>query len=143
MKVMTSPGTLRPITARDCWPVGACTSPLGPAAPRLSAFLTVGPPGGQHIDVLRVESTDLSPAHVVVHYDLNSPDAQFAELQRSFETRERAWLVRDRVACGWGLFGLVDGVVRALRVLREHNVACDYVYLLSGSCMPTKPLATL
>ena len=82
-------------------------------------------------------------AHVVVHYDLNSPPAQFAALEQTWGAHERASLVKDRVRCGWGRFGLVDGVVRALRVLRDHNVECDYVYLISGSCMPTKPLATL
>ena len=82
-------------------------------------------------------------AHVVVHYDLNSPPDQYAALEQAFAGNDRAWLVKERVKCGWGRFGLVDGVVRALRVLRDHKVECDYVYLLSGSCMPTKPLATL
>ena len=34
-------------------------------------------------------------------------------------------------------------VVRALRVLREHSLPCDYVYLLSGSCMPARPICEL
>ena len=81
--------------------------------------------------------------HVVIHYDAKSPKPDFQRLQEAFDESERAHLVPDRVVCGWGQFGLVDGVVRALRLIRQKDLPCDHVYLLSGSCLPVRPLAQL
>jgi hypothetical protein len=81
--------------------------------------------------------------HVIVHYDLRSPAAEFAKLSAALAGHERAHLVADRVRCAWGMFGLVDGVVRALRVVRKCGLPCDYVYLLSSACVPIKPIAAL
>jgi hypothetical protein len=108
------------------------------------AYVLLAHEGAEQISELVQTLLDADPtARVVVHYDLNSSQKDFAALEQAFQGLERAWLVKDRVRCGWGLFGLVDGVTRALRVLRDQKVVCDYVYLLSGSCMPSKPLAKL
>ncbi|HVV94588.1 MAG TPA: beta-1,6-N-acetylglucosaminyltransferase [Hyphomicrobiales bacterium] len=80
---------------------------------------------------------------VVIHYDLHSPKAEFARLEAAAADEPRLRLVRDRVACGWGQFGLVDGPVRAMRLIREQGIACDREMLLSGSCLPVRPLAQL
>src|SRR5215469_9156411 len=70
---------------------------------------------------------------VIVHYDRNSPAGEFAALTAALAGRERVHLVANRVRCGWGMFGLVDAVVRALRIIRERELGCDYVFLLSSS----------
>ena len=56
---------------------------------------------------------------VAVHYDGNSPAADFAGLKRRYAGDERVLLVKDRARCGWGQFGIVDGTVRALRLLAD------------------------
>ncbi len=81
--------------------------------------------------------------HVLVHYDLNSPRAEFAALSAALAGHERAHLLANRVRCTWGMFGLVEAVLRALRVIRDRELSCDYVYLLSSSCVPIKPIAKL
>ncbi|MBX9459235.1 MAG: beta-1,6-N-acetylglucosaminyltransferase [Rhizobium sp.] len=52
-------------------------------------------------------------------------------------------LVKDRLKCGWGNFSLVDAVVRSLRVIRREKLDCDRVMLISGACMPIRPLREL
>ncbi len=81
--------------------------------------------------------------HVVVHYDANAPATEWDKLQRRYSDSQRIHLVKDRVRCGWGEFGLVDGVVRALRLIREKGIDHSHAYLISGSCMPVRPLAQL
>jgi hypothetical protein len=80
---------------------------------------------------------------VVIHYDAKSPRHQFDKLRAEFAASTRAHLVPDRIVCGWGQFSLVDAVVRALRLIRKEGLPCDHVYLLSGSCLPVRPLAQL
>lgn len=80
---------------------------------------------------------------VVIHYDRNAPDAEFARLTAASTDESRIHCVPDRVACGWGQFGLVDGVVRAMRLIRDRDIPCDREMLISGSCLPVRPLAQL
>jgi hypothetical protein len=108
------------------------------------AYIVLAHEGAEQIAGLVRTLVEADPtANVVVHYDRNASKSQFSALRQALQDHDRVWLVEDRARCGWGQFGLVDGVVRALRVLRAHKIDCDYVYLLSGSCMPTKPLASL
>jgi hypothetical protein len=93
-----------------------------------------------HVELL-LEADAL--AQVIVHYDGNAPADEFAALGAALAAWPRAHLVADRALCGWGQFGLVDGVVRALRLARERELAVDYFYLLSTSCAPIRPLAEL
>jgi Core-2/I-Branching enzyme len=79
-------------------------------------------------------------ARAVIHYDKNSSQAQFARLTERVGSLDRVYLVPDRVKCGWGDFSLVDAVVRALRVIRKEKIACDRVMLVSGACVPIRPL---
>ncbi|WP_153772199.1 beta-1,6-N-acetylglucosaminyltransferase [Labrenzia sp. CE80] len=81
--------------------------------------------------------------HVVVHYDAKSSDAEYQKLRDLYQACSRISFVEKRVACGWGEFGLVEATVRALRLIRDKKTAPGHVYLLSGSCMPVRPLAEL
>lgn len=95
---------------------------------------------GRSIDMLLAADGECL---VAVHYDLNSPSAQFTELKRRYGANGRVFLVEDRVRCGWGQFGLVDGTVRALRLLAASGKAYSHAYLVSCSCWPIRPLAEL
>lgn len=80
---------------------------------------------------------------IVLHYDLGSPRSQYEKLRARYRNEERLFFVEKRVACGWGRFGLVKATVQALRFIRGASWAGGHVYLLSGSCMPVRPLAEL
>ena len=80
---------------------------------------------------------------VTVHYDRNSPSQEFAELKRRYGKNERVFLVEDRARCGWGQFGLVEGTIRALRLLAASEKGYTHAYLVSCSCWPIRPLVEL
>jgi hypothetical protein len=95
---------------------------------------------GKSIDMLLAAD---DTCFVTVHYDLNSSSAHFGELKRRYGAHDRVFFVEDRVRCGWGQFGLVDGTVRALRLLAASGKAYSHAYLVSCSCWPIRPLAEL
>lgn len=80
---------------------------------------------------------------VAVHYDGNSSSMEFAELKRRYAGEERVLLVEDRARCGWGQFGIVDGTVRALRLVAASGKDYTHAYLVSCSCWPIRPVAEL
>ena len=93
-----------------------------------------------HVELL----TAADPSAVVlIHYDGNAPAADFTVLKDRLSSDPRAFVVPDRARCGWGEFGLVQGPLNALREIARLNAEPDYVYLISGSCLPIRPLAEL
>ena len=82
-------------------------------------------------------------AWVLIHYDGNAPDSDYSELRARVAGNGRALLLADRVRCGWGEFGLVQAPLIALREIARRKLQPDYVYLLSGACLPIRPLAEL
>ncbi len=55
----------------------------------------------------------------------------------------RIRLVAKRVAGRWGSFGLVEAPLNALAQVEAEGVEPDYVMLLSGACLPCRPVASL
>ena len=107
-------------------------------------FIILAHENADHVADLAGLLTRWNPhAHAVIHYDLNSPPKQFERLKSRVAEADRVFLVKDRVKCGWGNFSLVDAVVRALRVIRREKIDCERVMLVSGACMPIRPLAEL
>lgn len=80
---------------------------------------------------------------IVLHYDLKSPRSEYEALRDRYRDDARIAFVEKRVACGWGQFGLVEATVRALKHVQRDPRGTSHVYLLSGSCMPIRPLAEL
>lgn len=104
-------------------------------------FIILAHENADHVADLASLLTEWDPhANAVIHYDLNSPRAQFERLRSRVAGSSRIHLVKDRQKCGWGNFSLVDSVVRALRVIRREKIDCDRVMLVSGACMPIRPL---
>src|SRR5262245_61560788 len=107
-------------------------------------FIILAHENADHVADLANLLTEWDPhANAVIHYDLNSPRAQFDRLKERVAGSSKIRLVQDRIKCGWGNFSLVDAVVRALRVIRREKIDCDRVMLISGACMPIRPLAEL
>lgn len=81
--------------------------------------------------------------HVVIHFDRNAPEAQFGRLSAAMASNPAIHLVADRIRCGWGDFTLVEATLLALRLIRDRGLACDRVMLVSGACLPIRPIAEL
>ncbi len=86
-----------------------------------------------------------SDATVMIHYDARAPQADFDRLSEAVAGTAdgRLRLVTQRVACRWGAFGLVEAPLAALTQARDEGLEPDYAILLSGSCLPCRPLAQL
>lgn len=82
-------------------------------------------------------------ATLMIHYDASVAESRFKELSELVAPLPRVTLVEKRARCGWGEFGLVEGVLFALREIAGQGLNPDYVYLISGSCLPIRPLAEL
>ncbi len=94
-----------------------------------------------HVNLL----LDADPTcHVVVHYDARAPKKEFEALQAELASSPRALFVVHRVKCEWGRFSLWSRRQSVRYVLFGNGqVDCDYVYLLSTTCVPIKPIAKL
>ncbi|CAN7443793.1 beta-1,6-N-acetylglucosaminyltransferase [Rhizobium sp. LjRoot254] len=105
-------------------------------------FIILAHENADHVADLASLLTEWDPhANAVIHYDLNSPAKQFERLKERTASSSRIHLVKERIKCGWGNFSLVDSVIRALKVVRREKIDCDRVMLISGACMPIRPLA--
>ena len=79
----------------------------------------------------------------MIHYDRRSAAAELAVLRRAAAAEPRLRLVEKRVACRWGGFGLVEAPLNALAQAEAEGILPDYVILLSGACLPCRPVAQL
>lgn len=83
-------------------------------------------------------------AKVYLHYDKSKPVELFNKLKEFSDTRENIYLLDNRIVCKWGEFSLVEATVNMMNAcLTDETFEADYFYLMSGSCVPIKPLATL
>ncbi|WP_083235784.1 beta-1,6-N-acetylglucosaminyltransferase [Halomonas caseinilytica] len=80
---------------------------------------------------------------VIVHLDKKSPKDTFRKLVSALDDEPRCHLMRNRVRCGWGKWGLVEAPLRALRYALDQEVLSDYFYLISEYCRPVRPLIEL
>lgn len=101
----------------------------------------------QVAELARTLVTAASDGTALVHYDVRSPAAEFARLAAEVADKPRIRLVAKRVAGRWGSFGLVEAPLAALaEIAAEAKGGApepDYVILLSGACLPCKPVAAL
>ena len=82
-------------------------------------------------------------AVTLVHYDARASEAEFAALEEAVAGNARIRLVERRVACRWGNFGLVEAPLNALSQAEAEGLDPDYAILLSGACLPCRPVAQL
>lgn len=80
---------------------------------------------------------------VIVHLDKKSPKDTFRKLVSALDDEPRCHLMRNRVRCGWGQWGLVEAPLRALRHALSQEVVSDYFYLMSEYCRPVRQLSEL
>lgn len=79
-----------------------------------------------------------------VHYDGARSAAQRAELQRLVPADARCVFVEEPVACRWGDHTLVEATRRLMAcALADQAFGADHLVLLSASCVPYRPVASL
>lgn len=94
-------------------------------------------------ELARTVTAAATDAHAIIHFDANSSKQNFVVLEESIQGEERISLVSRRIACRWGDYSLVDAVLGGLREQKERGYTYDYVVLLSGACLPCRPIKQL
>ncbi|SHJ96999.1 beta-1,6-N-acetylglucosaminyltransferase [Halomonas caseinilytica] len=95
------------------------------------------------ITLVRQLLEDDPDCRILVHLDKKSPKETFHKLVSVLDDEPRCHLMRNRVRCGWGQWGLVEAPLRALRYAFDQEVVPDYFYLISEYCRPVRPLRDL
>ncbi len=78
----------------------------------------------------------------VFHFDAAAKADDFAALKDRVAADDRLFLTARRRRCGWGSYGLVDATFLLLEEIDRQGGA-DRVILLSGGCLPARPVAAL
>ncbi len=79
-----------------------------------------------------------------IHYDGARSAGQRAELQRLLPADGRFRLVEAPIACRWGDHTLVEATRRLIaQALADDGFAASHLLLLSASCVPYRPVASL
>jgi len=98
------------------------------------------------VEFARALTDAATDAWVAIHIDAEADPADVAVLSAAVET-PRVFLVQRRVRCKWGDFSLVEATLNALAEARAKveagASAYDYVVLLSGACLPCRPIDQL
>ncbi|WP_246400027.1 beta-1,6-N-acetylglucosaminyltransferase [Amaricoccus macauensis] len=97
----------------------------------------------QTIELARSLVAAASDGIAVIHYDARSSAADHARLEAAAAEEPRIRLVAKRAAGRWGSFGLVEAPLNALREIEAAGIDPGYVILLSGACLPCRPVAAL
>lgn len=113
------------------------------AAPKIAFILLAHHAPSQVAELANCLVNAASDAQVWIHWDLNASTEIPAEIAALAEADGRIRMVRDRAKCEWGKFGLVEGPVNALAEIRKSDFDPDVALLLSGSCLPCRPIAEL
>ncbi len=69
---------------------------------------------------------------VVIHHDTSKTPAPVID-------RPNVTILPDPVVTGWGTWGFCQAIIRTIRHAVETG-PCDYYQLLSGNCLPIKPI---
>jgi hypothetical protein len=107
------------------------------------AFVLLAHEPPEHLRLL-IETLLASGSDVFVHYDLNAPhDLARAAENWGLEGMPGRLFHAPRVKVAWGEWSIVQGTLNCLRLAREQGYGADYFMLISGSCMPVKPVYRL
>lgn len=81
---------------------------------------------------------------VYIHYDGRRDEESLGRLTRALPPQVQVSVLTDRVTCGWGEYSLVEAAHRLMKAaLSDPDFEPDYLALISGSCLPIRPLASL
>ena len=80
---------------------------------------------------------------VAVHYDRNAGQPPLVELQQLLGASYDHVIWPKREAVIWGEWSLVQATLNGLEAIQKSGYTPDYVYLLSGSDYPIRPIEEL
>ncbi|TKW67020.1 MAG: glycosyl transferase [Paracoccus denitrificans] len=75
---------------------------------------------------------------VSIHYDGNSPTADFNRIRANLGANPNVAFAGRRHRCGWGAWSLVTATLDAVRAAVAAFPSATHFYMLSGDCMPIK-----
>ncbi|MDD9717132.1 beta-1,6-N-acetylglucosaminyltransferase [Dinoroseobacter sp. PD6] len=79
---------------------------------------------------------------VVIHIDRKTPQGEFTALQTRLADQPLVHLMRVH-KCGWGLWSMVAATLDAAQALLDRFAQVTHVSLVSGDCLPLRPLDRL
>ncbi|SCZ70047.1 Core-2/I-Branching enzyme [Epibacterium ulvae] len=79
---------------------------------------------------------------VVIHVDEKVPDHAFSRFQSALSEVAQVSFC-DRHACEWGMWGIVAATQSAAEQMLSQHDDVTHVYLMSGSCLPLRPVSDL
>ncbi len=79
---------------------------------------------------------------IAVHLDEKAPRHQREALQYFFQNEPRIYWA-EPINCHWGHWSIVEAQIRTTKLLLENEPELDYVYHISGSCLPLRPIEEL
>lgn len=80
---------------------------------------------------------------VILHTDAKVRRSDFDVLDASLRDFENIQFTRHRHVCNWGMWGIVGATLEASQQLLDRTPDLTHVCLVSGSCLPLRPLPEL
>ena len=92
-------------------------------------------------DLIVEQATMLSDSgdYVSIHFDGRGTMTDFLAIKNALKNNPNVCFA-PRVKCGWGEWSLVQGTLNALRLGHKEFPEATHFYMLSGDCMPIKPI---
>ncbi|MDT8894901.1 beta-1,6-N-acetylglucosaminyltransferase [Halomonas sp. I1] len=91
-----------------------------------------------------IKSLLSSGSDIYVHYDAGSPhDLEAASRDWGLDDLLGTLHFADRVDVVWGEWSIIQATLNCLYLARSQRYGCDCLMLISGSCMPVKPVDSL
>ncbi|GGO79535.1 hypothetical protein GCM10011348_14060 [Marinobacterium nitratireducens] len=91
-----------------------------------------------------IQSLLAAGSNIYMHHDASSSgDVRTASASWGLDALPGKLYLADRVKVVWGEWSIVEATLNCMQLIREHDTDSDYFMLLSGSCMPVKPVALL
>ncbi len=91
-----------------------------------------------------IEAILSAGSDIYVHYDASSPhDLEAATKDWGVERWSGKLYFAESVKVVWGEWSIIQATLNCLHLARQEGFNCDYLMLISGSCMPVKPIESL
>lgn len=83
-------------------------------------------------------------SNVYLHHDASSKgDMHSASAGWGLDALPGKLYLAERVKVVWGEWSIIEATLNCIKQIHKHDTDSDYFMLISGSCMPVKPVALL
>lgn len=98
---------------------------------------------GQVAELAKALVQSAEDGTALIHFDAGADDKHFHQLEELVSENDAIRLAKERIRCKWGDYSLVQAVIDCLSELIGNGESFDYVLLLSGTCLPNRPIRQL